>query len=298
MDGDMGNDYLGVSVSLSSNGNIVALGANGNDANGNSSGQVKIFENIANTWTQIGTNINGEAVNDESGFSVSLSGNGNVVAIGAYGNDGNGADSGHVRVYQNVSGTWVQKGTDIDGEASGDYAGTSVSLSNNGNVLVVGATGNDDGGPGDDFGQIRTYQYIGDSWVQTGVDIDGATVGSNFGRAVSISDDGTTVFAGAPHYNQNRGYVRAFDISATLSVEEVAGHSQIKVFPNPAKEYLTIRLGNEMELQKADMYNNVGQLVLSSGNSQEINVAGLSQGIYLLEIQTNQGKEIRKIIVQ
>ncbi|HRV54120.1 MAG TPA: T9SS type A sorting domain-containing protein, partial [Mangrovimonas sp.] len=94
------------------------------------------------------------------------------------------------------------------------------------------------------------------------------------------------------------GYVRAFDISATLSVEEVAGHSQIKVFPNPAKEYLTIRLGNEMELQKADMYNNVGQLVLSSGNSQEINVAGLSQGIYLLEIQTNQGKEIRKIIVQ
>ena len=50
--------------------------------------------------------------------SVSLSSDGSVVAIGApYGNDENGQGSGHVRIYQNISGTWTQIGDDIDGEA-------------------------------------------------------------------------------------------------------------------------------------------------------------------------------------
>ena len=48
---------------------------------------------------QIGSDINGEAY-DYSGWSVSLSSDGTIVAIGASGNDGNGSNSGHVRVYQ------------------------------------------------------------------------------------------------------------------------------------------------------------------------------------------------------
>jgi hypothetical protein len=31
-----------------------------------------------------------------------------------------GANAGHVRVYQNVAGTWTQMGSDIDGKAGGD----------------------------------------------------------------------------------------------------------------------------------------------------------------------------------
>ena len=53
---------------------------------------------------------------------------GSVVAIGAPDNDCNGDKSGHVRIYQNNSGTWQQVGSDIDGEASGDRSGNSVSL--------------------------------------------------------------------------------------------------------------------------------------------------------------------------
>ena len=44
---------------------------------------------------QLGQDIDGEAANDNSGYSVSLSSDGTVVAIGAIGNDGNGSDSGH-----------------------------------------------------------------------------------------------------------------------------------------------------------------------------------------------------------
>ena len=84
------------------------------------SGQVRIYDNSNGTWTQIGSDIDGEDFDDHSGNSVSLSGDGTVVAIGAYGNDGNGSDSGHVRVYENNNGTWTQIGSDIDGEAAKD----------------------------------------------------------------------------------------------------------------------------------------------------------------------------------
>ena len=64
---------------------------------------------------------------------------GTIVAIGAYQNDGNGTDAGHVRVYQYASGSWTKLGSDIDGELAGDNSGTSVSLSSDGTIVAIGA---------------------------------------------------------------------------------------------------------------------------------------------------------------
>src|SRR5690606_30283453 len=84
-------------------------------------GSVRIFENLSGTWTQIGSRIIGESTGDQSGGSVSLSSDGNIVAIGATGNNDAGSFSGHVRVYQNISNTWTKVGMDIDGEDPSDY---------------------------------------------------------------------------------------------------------------------------------------------------------------------------------
>ena len=54
---------------------------------------------LSSSWTQLVVDIDGEAADDYSGYSVSLSSDGTIVAIGATDNDGNGSDSGHVRVY-------------------------------------------------------------------------------------------------------------------------------------------------------------------------------------------------------
>ena len=70
------------------------------------------------TWVK----FDGEAVDDESGKSVSLSSDGP-----SGGNDDNGNLSGHVRVYTLENDTWVQIGQDIDGEAQLDFSGESVS---------------------------------------------------------------------------------------------------------------------------------------------------------------------------
>jgi hypothetical protein len=47
-------------------------------------------------WSQLGTDIDGEDANDNSGYSVSVSADGGTVAIGARSNHGNGEKSGHV----------------------------------------------------------------------------------------------------------------------------------------------------------------------------------------------------------
>ena len=90
IDGEAAGDDSGFSVSLSSDGTTVAIGAPDNDDNGSNAGHVRIYEYSAGSWTQLGADIDGEAAGDYSGRSVSLSSDGATLAIGAYGNDGNG----------------------------------------------------------------------------------------------------------------------------------------------------------------------------------------------------------------
>ena len=90
IDGEATGDQSGWSVSLSSDGTTVAIGARLNDGNGNYAGHVRIYEYSSGSWTQLGADIDGEAAGDQSGSSVSLSSDGTRVAIGAAGNDGNG----------------------------------------------------------------------------------------------------------------------------------------------------------------------------------------------------------------
>ena len=113
---------------------------------------------ISQNWFQIGSDIDGEAAGDWSGYSISLSSDGNRVAIGAYGNDGTGDLAGHARIYSESVGAWTQVGADIDGEAAGDHSGRSVSLSSDGKRVAIGAHGND--GTGDIAGHARIYMEI------------------------------------------------------------------------------------------------------------------------------------------
>ena len=146
IDGEATGDWFGISVSLSSDGRTVAIGAERNDGNGTDAGHTRVYKNISGTWTKIGSDIDGKADGERSGSSVSLSSDGSTVAIGAMLSDANGEDAGLIRVYKNISGTWKQIGSDIDGEAAGDYSGSSVSLSSDGSIVAIGAFGNDGNG--------------------------------------------------------------------------------------------------------------------------------------------------------
>ena len=154
------DDISGSAVSLSSDGLTVAIGAHRNDANGENSGHVRVykFESVNSVWLQMGSAIDGEAKFDSSRVAVSLSSDGLTVAIGAHWDNGNGVNSGHVRVYkfESVNSVWLQIGSDIDGEAAYDYSGRVVSLSSDGLTVAIGAIGND--ANGSDSGHVRVFK--------------------------------------------------------------------------------------------------------------------------------------------
>jgi len=209
IDGNTACDYSGYSVSISNDGAVVAIGSYGNAGNGDYSGHVRVYEwdDITSVWLKRDEEIDGEAAGDGSGYSLSMSHDGAVVAIGATGNDGNGINSGHVRVYEwdDKTRVWLKRGIDIDGEGADDYSGRSVSLSNDGAVVAIGAEYND--GNGDISGHVRVYEWDTAEirWFKRGRDIDGEAAGDLSGSSVSLSNDGAIVAIGATG-NEANGY--------------------------------------------------------------------------------------------
>jgi len=208
IDGDA-NDFLGWSVSMPDN-NTVAIGAMNNNVG--MTGYVRIYEWNGSAWMQKGIDIDGEAVGDLSGQSVSMPDN-NTIAIGANHNGGSGTDAGHVRVYHWNGTAWIQKGIDIDGEAAYDNSGWSVSMPDS-NTLAIGARYND--GNGISAGHVRVYNWDGTVWVQKGIDIDGNAAGDDFGISVSMFDANTLAIGGAFSY---AGYVRVYWWNGTAWVQ-------------------------------------------------------------------------------
>ena len=138
-------------------------------------------------WVQMGDEIVGEAFGDESGHSVSLSNDGIVIAIGAWGNDGN-RYSFKFYPYSDATGSWTHIGGDDDGEAKGDESGFSVSHSSDSTVVAIRAVE-----------VVRIYKYrdtTGRSWVQMGGDIVGESACDQSGRNVNLSNDGIMVAMG------------------------------------------------------------------------------------------------------
>jgi hypothetical protein len=149
-----------------------------------------------------GATLTGEAGSDFFGRSVSISASGDTIVVGAYGANKN---TGYVKVYKNISGTWTQQGAKITGEASGDWFGYSVSISATGDTIVVGAWG-----ANSYRGYVKVYKNISGTWTLQGTKITGETTNNRFGYSVSISASGDTIVVGTYDTNSGRGYAKVY----------------------------------------------------------------------------------------
>jgi Flp pilus assembly pilin Flp len=286
--GEAENDRSGESVSLSSDGSTVAIGAKINDGTvvGSHCGHVRIYKNISGTWTQVGSDIDGEAANDYSGQSVSLSSDGSIVAIGAADNDGNGSGSGHVRIYKNISGTWTQQGLDIDGKIGAVNFGWSVSLSSDGSTVAIGAYNqqvNRDDGP------VRIYKNISGTWTQVGSDLHGGNT-SWYGWSVSLNSDGSTVAVGAPQGSINgryAGMVEVFSLNGTSSVLNTLNDVSINLYPNPTSDAVHIHASSELIGASYRVITSYGSEVLQGniiGIDTQLDLRDLAEGVYFINV--------------
>jgi len=216
--GASAGDHFGQSVSLSANGTMLAVGAPNNDAGGTDAGQTTIYSLSGFTWTQVGSPINGLAAGDHSGYSVSLSEDGNVVAIGSYAADNSTPEeAGHVRVFVLDNGSWVQRGSALEGDDVNDNFGISVSLNEDGSIVSVGSSTHGNGT--NNLGLARVFQWSGSAWSQMGSDIVGAT-NERLGASVSLDSDGNTLLVSAIGNGSTAGYMRVYEWISTNWVQQ------------------------------------------------------------------------------
>jgi hypothetical protein len=193
-------NQFGFSVSISENGERVAIGSVGDDTNGNNSGMVEVYEHQDSSWTQIGQ-FHGRAAGDIFGTSVSLSADGRLVAVGAPYSSGavDLPGSGEVYFFEDIgfdSPRWVESRQKISGTAGNDYFGWSVSLSTDGDVVAIGAPLD---GVRTDPGYVCAFAYTGinDEWTRLGQTLHNVEGGDRFGYAVSIDGTGSHLAVGA-----------------------------------------------------------------------------------------------------
>ncbi|WP_299363670.1 T9SS type A sorting domain-containing protein [Winogradskyella sp.] len=292
INGDTPFEELGRSVSLSSDGSKLAIGAPRNNDNVFASGQVKIFENQSNNWVQIGQDLNGENIGDGFGTMISLSSDGNTVAIAATGDDDSENNSGKVSVYENISGVWTQIGDGINGEEEDDFLGR-IAISSDGSIVAISTDRNNNFA-----GHVRVFKNISDVWTQIGQDISGNS-SDQLGYSVALSSDGSVVATGAYTAStingSGSGYAAVYDLNAVLSTEDQT-ISNFSIYPNPTKDQFTIQLDNRSELQNVNIYNNFGQLVLTS-KVINVDISKLTSGLYMVEIVTAKSKGTKKLII-
>ncbi len=156
--------------------------------------------------TQIGNDLIGENPEDEFGFRIELSGDGNRLIIGAPANNGNGNFSGEVQVYERNGNNWDQLGQDINGTA-GSELGYNVAISSDGNIIAAGTPIDDTGGS--QAGIVRIYQLNGNNWEQLGNAITGQT-NDRLGSALELSEDGSRVAVGG---SSTLGVMKIFELN-------------------------------------------------------------------------------------
>ena len=329
------DDEFGFSVSLSGDGNTLAVGAlyedssstgvNGAQADNTASdsGAVYVFRRIGGAWSQQAyIKASNTGAGDSFGFRVSLSSDGNTLAVRAASEDGssagvNGAqddntasDSGAVYVFRFSTSTWSQQAyIKASNTGAGDSFGNSVSLSADGNTLAVGATGEDGSSSGvngaqDDntasnSGAVYVFHFSTSTWSQQAyIKASNTGAGDSFGNSVSLSADGNTLAVGALFESGSATGVGGVDddgasgAGATYVFEFANGAWSQQAYIKASNTDMLDRFGQSVSLSANGNTLAVGAILEASSitgvnGAQDDNTAFLAGAVYLFRFSTS-----------
>ena len=198
----VGNDYVGTNiyqgsdVSLSADGKTVVFGGYGDNGG---TGAAWVFQCINGDWIQQGPKLVNSTSDTTSGlgYSVDISADGNTIIVGETYNPIVGAGNGVL--FTRTAGVWSLN-TNLVGSLNSPayYQGISVSISADGNTVVLGSIA--------DVIWIFTKDLITGIWSQDGPPFTGPS-GTYFGTSVSLSANGLRLAVGLPFYNSFQGGV-------------------------------------------------------------------------------------------
>jgi len=156
--------------------------------------------------------------------------------------------------------------------------------SNNGNTYTLDA--------------LFTYSTDGVNWSNTFDDV----ISGN----ILINNGGTIYFRTAPYFQGSIGtYLLDVNLTrtASLGINENQFAENIRIYPNPAKEFVTINMNEfDGELSEINLINVQGQIIytLDTKNQSKIfdlKINSFSEGIYVLQLHTSNGILTKKLII-
>ena len=195
IDGEFSGGMTGFRVAKTNDGSRVFVSTHDHSSHHNVTAYD--WNSSENKWEKVGNSIYGYYFGGVHGmgYALSCSSTGHRFAT----NTKLGC-----QVYEYDGTSWSKIGSDF----SNTDAVYSVAMSSDGSHVVVGhshLSPHQKGG-------VRVFEYDGSTWNQVGSDLTGNAF-DELGHSVGISDDGTTIVAGAPKANltgTQRGYVRVY----------------------------------------------------------------------------------------
>ncbi|HMK37923.1 MAG TPA: T9SS type A sorting domain-containing protein, partial [Bacteroidota bacterium] len=254
----------------------------------------------------VGTGAIGGA---RQGMSVAQSGDGSTAVVGGYADDGL---KGAVWVFTRANGIWSQQGNKLVGAGAvngvlGSFQGYSVSVSSNGNTVVVG------GYPDNDFtGAAWTYTRTNGLWSQSGGKLVGTGASGNAeqGVSVSLSSDGNTVLVGGFADDTLKGAAWVFTRFVS-GIQETALNAPVQFvlrqnYPNPFNPATTIAydlpvpafvrlsvfdiLGREISVL-------VSERIEAGAHAVRFDGSDLASGVYFYRLQAGESVTTKRLIL-
>lgn len=191
--------YFGDSCAFSSDGSTVVVGAPGNES-------AYIYQSVGNMWSDTVEDWNGKITASDGytglnfGTAVDVSGDGTYIVVGGPKSFYKGWYKGAGYVFQYTGMYWAQAALFMT--ESAPYSaemGTDVAISDDGDVILLGAPGGDGGG-------VCLFEQADGKWISD-YETDfliykGIELGDQLGYCVDLSGDGQVFMSGAPYHDE------------------------------------------------------------------------------------------------
>ena len=215
---------FGSALSLNEDGTYAVIGAYGEAVSSlNDAGAVYIYTRSGSSWSQQ-TRLTSASPTSSNQFgnSVSINADGTTLAIGEVAGDTEATSAGEVYIFTRSGSTWTQQAllTASDAEES-DLFGAKVSLSADGNHVVIGALSEDTGGSL--AGAAYVFARSGSTWTQKAkIQASDKQANDYFSQSVSINSNGSFVISGAKFEAGGAGDPKPY--SGAAYIYEVGGY--------------------------------------------------------------------------
>lgn len=301
IDGDVSLEEFGLAIDISADGTKLAVGGrsftlwSGSTVVSQDIGIVRNYTWDGTQWNQRGTPMTGAAQSDRFGTSVSLSDDGDILAVSTTRTNGSNAST---QIFEWSNSQWVSKGSNIIG-ISNAISGPYSALSSDGNMIVIGEPW-----ANSVSGGAKVYEWNGSQWTQRDNSLQSSNSSINaFGSSVCISGDKSTVLIGAFSQDVNSlnsaGSVYAFQNPTLVYVDKLVKSNHFKIYPNPSPNIIQIE--SSEDIQELKLYSVLGKEIWTktgNGKTLELSLSNQVSGTYWLVLQTANRTETAQIIKQ